>query len=255
MAGWIDSYRLDAAGERVPCEAPQCAGYTLEAELGVRPNARSGPDIYGWEIKQHGVASLRKSEGGVLTLMTPEPTGGYYHDQGVKAFVRKYGYADRTGRANRLNFGGVYRIGKAVPLTGLSLAIAGFDRTSGKITRADGSIALVDSKEEIAASWSFPRLLGIWSRKHLRAAYVPSERRLVPRRQYRFGSVLSLGEGTNIQLLLKAISDGLVYYDPGIKLVQAASGQVESKSRSQFRVRWKDLSGLYEQFSRITLSN
>ena len=34
--GWINSKRLDGQGNILPCEAPQCGGYTLEAEMALR---------------------------------------------------------------------------------------------------------------------------------------------------------------------------------------------------------------------------
>lgn len=35
--GWIKSKRLDRFGNILDCEAPNCGGYTLEAELGITP--------------------------------------------------------------------------------------------------------------------------------------------------------------------------------------------------------------------------
>jgi hypothetical protein len=42
------------------CEAPNCGGYTLEAELGITPNGYSEPDFLGWEVKQFGVANFAR---------------------------------------------------------------------------------------------------------------------------------------------------------------------------------------------------
>ena len=42
--GWIKSKRLDGLGNLQPCEAPNCGGYTLEAEFGITPNGYSEPD-------------------------------------------------------------------------------------------------------------------------------------------------------------------------------------------------------------------
>ena len=85
-------------------------GSTLEAELGVAANSVVGPDFLGYEVKQYKVRNFsRPSSGGPITLMTPEPTGGLYRDEGVEAFVRIYGYPDRSGRPDRINFGGVHR--------------------------------------------------------------------------------------------------------------------------------------------------
>ena len=35
--GWIDSKQLDSDGQLKPCTAPQCGGFTLEAELDLKP--------------------------------------------------------------------------------------------------------------------------------------------------------------------------------------------------------------------------
>src|SRR5579862_5159770 len=58
--GWIASKRLLPTGALGPCEAPNCGGYTLEAELGVKPNSFSEPDFLGWEVKQHSVPEIAR---------------------------------------------------------------------------------------------------------------------------------------------------------------------------------------------------
>ena len=52
-----------------------------------------------------------------VTLMTPEPNGGFYATEGVKSFVRRFGYVDRMGRDDRMNFGGIFRAGVRHGLT------------------------------------------------------------------------------------------------------------------------------------------
>ena len=69
--GWIDSKRLDSNGNVMDCRAPNCGGYTLEAELGVTPNGYSEPDFMGWEVKQFGVANFNRTKSKAITLMTP----------------------------------------------------------------------------------------------------------------------------------------------------------------------------------------
>jgi len=243
---WINSYRLDAYGNQRECNASQCGGYTLEAELGIRPNGRSEPDFMGWEVKQHG--------GSVLTLLTPEPTGGFYKDSGVEAFIRKFGYPDRSGRADRINFGGIYRFGLAQKLTGLTLTLEGFDSENGKITDVDGGISLLTSDGIVAAKWDFSGMLKHWSRKHRNAVYVRSKSRNAPAKQYSFLKDVKLAEGTSPLHLLKAISAGKVYYDPGIKLENASSTNGTTKRRSQFRVTAKNLSDLYDSVTSIDVT-
>ena len=176
--------------------------------------------------------------------MTPEPTGGIYRD-GVGAFLREFGYADKTGRADRINFGGVYRSGGDFhPDTGLALRITGFDPTTGKITDLNGALVLLDVRDRIAASWGLRGLMDHWNRKHAKAVYVPSLARKPPP-EYQYGSIVQLCEETDFLLFLSAVNKGLVYYDPAVKMEGAATERPTIKRRSQFRVTHSSLSGLY----------
>lgn len=245
--GWIDSKQLDSDGALKPCLAPQCGGFTLEAELGIPKNSVAEPDFLGWEVKQHSVTSFARADSGTaITLMTPEPTGGFYKERGVEAFIRKFGYPDKNDRPDRLNFGGVHRAGERQPSTGLTMQLTGYDSVKGRITDAGGAIALVSDAGEVAAAWAFSGLLAHWSRKHTRAAYVPSMRRTEPRWQYAYGARVRLAQQTDGLRLLKALACGAVYYDPGIKLEQASSAKPVAKKRSQFRVASKNIAALYE---------
>jgi hypothetical protein len=67
----------------------------------------------------------RPDSGTAITLMTPEPTGGFYKERGVEAFIRKFGYPDKNDRPDRLNFGGIHRAGERQPSTGLTLRLTG----------------------------------------------------------------------------------------------------------------------------------
>src|SRR5204862_516808 len=107
--GWMDSKRLNADKNILPCPSSNCGGYTLEAELGIKPNGYSEPDYLGWEVKQFGVKDLNKWRSEVVTLMTPEPTDGSYVSDGIEAFIKKYGYVDKKGREARINFGGIHK--------------------------------------------------------------------------------------------------------------------------------------------------
>ena len=92
-------------------------------------------------------------------MMTPEPDGGFYKDADVASFIRKFGYADKKGRADRMNFGGRHVVGERCPPTGLTLQLVGFNAATGKITDANGKIALMSDADEVAASWSFKKIL------------------------------------------------------------------------------------------------
>lgn len=243
--GWIKSKRLDGNGNLLPCDAPNCGGYTLEAELGITPNGYSEPDFLGWEVKQFGVTNFSKIDSAIITLMTPEPTDGIYKTKGAEYFIKKYGYADKSGKEDRMNFGGVHKTGLRHHLTNLEMQLIGFDIESGKIRSANGRIALVDKNDNEAASWSFSSMLLHWNRKHNQACYVPSLSETDNARQYKYGNKVILGTGTDFQLFLAQMANGNIYYDPGIKM-ESVSTKPKIKKRSQFRIKSQHLPNLYK---------
>lgn len=245
--GWIDSVKLGPDGRLAPYVARNGGGYTLEAHLGIAPNGRGEPDFEGWEVKQHSIRST------AVTLMTPEPTTGVYAEEGVQPFLRRFGYADRAGAVGRTNFGGVHKYGARCAATGLEIAFDGYDPATGKVTDARGSVDLVAENGVVAAGWPFEHLLSLWTRKHAKAVYVPSEQRTSPVVQYRYGPAARLGIGTDFLHLLSAIAAGRVYYDPGIKMVQL-DGSTTVKKRSQWRVRPLNLPTLYDHVELVDLS-
>ncbi len=242
---WIESKQLDEHGNIKPCRAAQCGGFTLEAELGIPKNSNAEPDFLGWEVKQYAVMDFsRPDSGNAITLMTPEPTGGFYKEKGVEAFIRKYGYPDKQGRPDRLNFGGTHRYGQRHPNTGLEIQLSGYDFAKKKITDANGALALIARSGDIAASWAFSGLLAHWSRKHSKAVYVPSKFCAQDNR-YSYGNKVRLAEQTDSLCLLEAVASGNVYYDPGIKLENASTKSPKVKRRSQFRIQSKNINVLY----------
>ena len=204
-------------------------------------------DFLGWEVKQRAVTSFARTDAGTaITLMTPEPTGGFYKEQGVEAFIRRFGYPDKNDKPDRLNFGGIHPAGERQPSTGLTMQLARYDAAQRKITDASGAIALVSDAGEVAAAWAFSGLLAHWARKHTRAAYVPSMRRTEPHWQYAYGARVRMAQRTDGLRLLKALACGAVYYDPGIKLENASTEKAKTKKRSQFRVASRNIAALYE---------
>lgn len=242
--GWIEAWRLNADGTHELCSGSNCVGVTLESELGIVGNARSQPDFLGWEVKAATVSKLEVPRLGTITLMTPEPTGGFYKSAGVEAFVRRYGYADKLGRPNRLNFGGIHRFGERHPSTDLVLEAHGFDAETSTIVKADGELVLTNRNGAVAASWSFSALLSHWNRKHAQAAYVPAVMSSIPARSYAFSRTALLARGTSFVHLLAGIASGTVYYDPGIKL-ETIGKTSRTKRRSQWRISGQHLPNLY----------
>ncbi|MCZ6652753.1 MAG: MvaI/BcnI family restriction endonuclease [Planctomycetota bacterium] len=250
--GWIRGKRLSANGSTIPCNSTNSGGYTFEAELGIVPNGYSAPDYLGWEIKSFTVSSLTTPRGGPITLMTPEPNGGVYAKQGPEHFVRTYGYPDKAGRPDRINFGGIFRIGKISENTGLRLDLLGFDFERGLLSASDGRLVLVDPDDVVAAPWSFRGLLEHWMRKHAKVAYIPAlMENEHGERRYKFGQDIFLGEGTDFNRLLKGLASGHVYYDPGLKVEGASTPHPRMKRRSQIRIRFSHAPSLYNSWTTV----
>ncbi|MCW8470643.1 MvaI/BcnI restriction endonuclease family protein [Fluoribacter gormanii] len=248
--GWILGQKLSSHNVKEPYNAPNAAGYTLEAELNITPNGIAEPDYLGWEIKQFNVTSFPAKGVKPVTLMTPEPDGGYYKEQGGKQFVRIFGYPDKCGKPDRLNFGGIHQANKICQATNLMLRIYGFDNEQSSITDARGYIALVSHDQIVAASWSFAKLMEHWKCKHSQVAYVPCLKRsgTLGQVEYHFGKEIELGVGTNFEKFLSAMYSQHIYYDPGIKLEHVSSHNPKIKKRSQFRIKHKDISSLYKSY-------
>lgn len=104
-----------------------------ESSFGITPNGYADPDYLGWEIKQYAAkdfTSFRATS--PVTLMMPEPTGGIYKSEGVIPFLRRFGYPDKKGRPDRINFGGIYTCHRRYhQTTGLRMVLEGFDQSTG----------------------------------------------------------------------------------------------------------------------------
>lgn len=232
--GFHDSCRRNNQGVVIPYKATNGGGYTLEALLGITPNGKSEPDYLGWEIKGHSSSRV--------TLMTPEPTGGFYGERGAKEFVERYGHHVDDGG---MYFTGGHKVGVQCVATGMTLEVSGFDPIVPKLLDVSGSVRLVDSAGNEAASWAFAQLLTHWNRKHAFAAYVHYTPQKVPL-AYRYDSPVLMGEHTDFHKYLKALCSGAIVFDPGSKVTHAGTTQSKVKARSQFRINTKDLGLLYQ---------
>ncbi|WP_175624404.1 MULTISPECIES: MvaI/BcnI family restriction endonuclease [Oxalobacteraceae] len=241
-SGWHKSQRLNKHGVLQPYVAQNGGGYTLEALFGIIPNGKSAPDFMGWELKAYSSSRI--------TLMTPEPDGGYYGNNGVEAFLRRYG---RQLEDDVIYFTGSHKSGVPSASSGHTLSISGFDAIANKVTDVDGGIQLRAPDGTLSAEWSFAGLIEHWGRKHAAAAYIPYQKSKTIPPEYQYDSPILLGEGTQFTLFLSALAAGYVVYDPAPKLMNASGIRPKTKARSQFRMKVKDLHHLYLRFSEIKL--
>jgi hypothetical protein len=233
---WHEAQRRNADGSiRKPYAAQNAGGYTLESLLGITPNGRAEPDFEGWELKAY--------KGSRITLMTPQPDGGFYRERGLRCFVERYGRKVLTGGRG---FNGVHKVGERQKRTELTLILSGFDAATSKIKQVEGGIELIDNNGALAARWSFGALLNHWGRKHSYVAFIPYKVKDKPPSAFQFQARIALGEGTDFRYFLKAMVRGVVIYDPGCSVKEA--GGKGPKSRHQFRIGVKELSCLYSVF-------
>ena len=68
---------------------------------------------------------------------------------------------------------------------------------------------------------------------------------------YQYASPTLLGEGTNFNLYLSALSRGLVIFDPATKLMNESAEKPSFKPRSQFRISIPNLKQLYHKFEAV----
>lgn len=254
--GWIAGQKLGKDLIPMAYKAQNGGGYTLESLLGITPNGIAEPDFLGWEVKQFSVKGFPRNSAKPTTLMTPEPNGGIYKEQGAAEFMRRFGYPDKSGKPDRINFGGKHVANSTCKTTRLKLNLEGFDEHNLTITNANGAISLTNEAGTIAASWSFPKIMDHWKRKHSQAVYIPCLMRSLPNgeREYHYGNEIELGTGTSFEMLLSAMARGFVYYDPGIKLENASNPNSTLKKRSQFRVNHKHLNTLYNLLDYINIA-
>jgi len=216
--GFHDSCKMYADGSILPYKAPNGGGLTLEALLGIPPNSRAEPDYLGWEIKSHSTNRV--------TLMTPEPNGGFYGENGSKAFVERYGHDVKDGG---MYFTGGHKVGVPCVATRMTLQVSGFDPADPKLFDVSGAIRLVDCDGNEAASWAFAQLLTHWNRKHAFAAYVRYKPQKLPI-SYRYDTPVLMGEHTDFNKYLRALCAGAIVFDPGSKVTQARTPQSKVKA-------------------------
>jgi len=239
--GFIRSCRLDSAGNLIPYTAQNGAGFTLESFFGITPNGRSEPDFLDWELKAHS--------SGVVTLMTPEPDMGVYLDN-IHNFLDEYA-TSRTEK--KINFASIHRMNEMNNKSSLTMTFTGFDHFKSEITDPKGGMVLIDQNGHIAAGWSFQKLLNHWKRKHSNTCYVNYQKEMREVPYFSFGPEVRLCTGANIKSYLLALTDSIVYYDPGIN-IKMIDGKWKVKKRNQFRIKWKDIPSIYDTTEDTLLS-
>lgn len=239
--GPVRSGRLNGAGQLIDYQAKNGAGYTLESLFGIIPNGRSEPDFHEWELKSHST--------GAVTLMTPEPDSGAYRND-LSKFLESYGICGEM----RKDFTGRHSMGIPNDRSGLTLRMEGYDAVKCEVVDPEGGLILRDEKGEVAAGWTFNKILTHWSRKHAQTAYVTYRAEERDVRYYHYGPEVFLCKGAGLKPFLQAMHANVIYHDPGINM-KFANGRWVSKKRNQFRVAWKNIGQLYDSSEHVVLTD
>lgn len=250
-------FRLNVKGERIPFDGTQVCGYTLEGLLGIVPNSSKEGDLYGIELKTHTMPKV--------TLFTTEPDFGLYVDN-FELMITTYGYESSKGEW-RLT--GIHRANAPCTKSGLTLRVREYRAVQPENAKSDWirdecgerisfpydpstsltskmnavEVVLVDDAGVVAAGWSLERLMNNWGAKHNEVVYLSAEKSPNSNaedlakgftHQVLFATEVIWCRGTSAELLLKALSDGVIYLDPGHKFV--ANDRSKNKRRCQWRI-------------------
>lgn len=248
---WIEAYKLQRDGTRLPCDAPNCHGVTLESELGITANGLALPDYLDWEVKAHRVSHLKAHLSSRITLLTPNPDSGEAKDKGTTWLTQTYGNLHVTG--TRWDLSGIHKAGHVHPKTGLEFGLVGFDAATKTITD-DGYLYFRDPQQDLdLGRWSFAKLLTHWQNKHAKAVFVPCITTTTKPREYSYGTKVHVGEGTSFRHFLAAIANGSVILDPGLNSKTTDTATWKSHTRYQFRSSLTQAGDLYRSFEKVDL--
>lgn len=244
--------RLKTDGTLVPFNGTQVGGYTLEALLEIPSNANKDGDFKGIELK----AFSQKR----LTLFTPEPDGGMYR-QSFETFMREYGYL----KDGAYRFTGLHRVGEVATRSQLRMQITWVHPKTSEAMEYNSyrpiavqlnklEVRLIDSSNNIAASWSIERLMNNWGVKHQSCVYVPckvgtnTDEETIEqgyKKIVAFGGEVLWCKKTSVKHLLDALANGTIFLDPAPKFDPEDARN--NKRRSQWRINdiYKQADSLY----------
>lgn len=265
LGNTFDGKRLDKHGNSLPFNGTQVCGYTLEHELGIRPNSDQHGDLYGIELKTHTMPKV--------TLFTPEPDFGLYAED-FSGFMIKYGYRDGN---DDLRITGIHRANIRCAKSKLTLKVrtlivseesgdaeySEYDASRSFTSQMDSiEVVLLDDEGSVAAGWSLEQILNNWTNKHDEVVYVSATKTAQTdqgkiddgiKHSVRFEREVTWCKKTSAVQLFNAISHGVIFLDPAPKY--CADEPSRNKRRSQWRVNNIDeaVKTLYEEVNHVTI--
>ena len=244
--GWHWS-RINRRGVVQPFTGAQGGGYTLEALLGVAANGNKAPDHHGFEIKSFS--------GSRISLMTPTPDLGFQGRSTFRVFMERFGVPGQKGDGS-LRFTGLHKSGAFNAKTGLGLRVTGYCREDDSFGDAETVAVELYHHEtgEVAAGWSLEKLANCWNAKHANALYITFDSRERENgSEYRYASSWVQGRGTDVWRLLRAIDQGIVFYDPADTVYADSRPKVRSQWRINASQLPKAMALLYAESATVTV--
>ena len=250
---WHEACVLKSDTRRpVPRQAQQGSGWTLEALLGIPMNGTKGPDKYGYEIKV-----LPRS--GPVSLITSEPDFGWRKERGLTDYLHEFGWPGTKGDGS-YRFNGKHDTQRPYDRSHAMVVIDHWDPISnGPDGTGEPNVLLLHTgTDTVIAGWTFESLAAKWSKKHSGCVYVEYQRRPESglATDYRYGPHAHIGQGTSINHLLRSLSSGSIYLDPGDRV----NADGAEKARMQWRTSGSrnvpitsKLHDLYQKFTTIDI--
>lgn len=244
---WPAQYLANVEEGPVLAGNQQASGWTLESLLGIPRNSIAGPDKLGFEIK--ALASH-----GPLSITTTEPDFGYRKDHTLTEFLTRFGWPGMRNDGS-LRFNGRHDTKRVYAKSEAKVFIENWSiDTNGPDGQGEPRVVLLHVPTgEVMAGWSFDVLANKWAKKHSGCIYVEYERfpggRLHGEHpsHYLYGPWAYCGIGTSINRLIGMLAKGLVYLDPGDRVL--ADGN--AKKRMQWRMSGSQRDPLSEQLSHL----
>ena len=171
--------------------------------------------------------------------------------QNLEEFLRNYGWSNKP---DRIDFASIHKNNLLNKRTQLLLVMEGYDPDKQEITDPDGGLLLVDESGNVAAGWTYSKILEHWKKKHSRTCFVSYSKQDNNGIFFQFGPLVRLAEGAGIKNYLHSLFVQAVYYDPGINM-KFIDGKWKPKKRNQFRIKWKDIEALYESVVDLSIDN
>ena len=236
---WIPGSKLDKMGLPEPYNARNAIGYTLEAELKIKPNPISSPDFDIWEVKGSTISTevLKRIYVKPYSMFDSAPDLGIIRSiKDSKKFAKTYG----REKNNRYDFTGPYKYHEEK-----------FGRTLRLLDEKDiythlNELLLFEGKIKILG-WSFEKIINHLSSKHSHTVFAFAQMQKISGiRHYKYNPVIILAEYAGILGFIDSLLKKHVYYDPDCKY---ENNRTHFRHLIRGKLTYDHLDSVFQRFS------